>query len=204
MNRDAMNPYTRHSDDLPESTVDITPAVDTPGVDTPDVDLGQDPFDDGLSERLASAAPRRWRTRTTVVLTSMLILVGGFVGGLEVQKHWGAGTSTAAGTNGAGFSLPGGGYNLPGAGFTPGAGQGASAAPASGTTTGTVKLVDGDTVYITTSDGRTITVKTSGSTTVQTAAGGSLSDLTSGSTVTVQGQTGSDGSISASTITKAK
>jgi hypothetical protein len=124
-----------------------------------------------------------------------VIVVGGFIGGLEVQKHWGANTSLATPT-GAGFQ--------PGAGF-PGLGQAASAAPASGgTATGTVKLVDGDTVYITTSDGRTITVKTSGSTTVQTAVGGSLSDLTNGSSVTVQGQAGSDGSISASTITKAK
>jgi len=80
----------------------------------------------------------------------------------------------------------------------------APTAAAANTTTGTVKLVDGDTVYITTSDGRTITVKTSGSTAVQTTQGGSLGDLAAGSTVTVQGQTRSDGPISASAITKAK
>ena len=219
MNRDATNPYARHADDtadfaefgeiagpsetveVSESTVDGLPMDEVPVDELAEVDLDQDPFADGLSERLASSAPRRWRTRTTVVLTSLLILVGGFVGGLEVQKHWGAGGSTAASQTGLG---------APGAGFGSGAlpsgapVTGATTGSTTGATTGTVKLVDGDTVYITTSDGRTITVKTSGSTTVQTATGGSLGDLTSGSTVTVQGKTGSDGSISASTITKAK
>jgi hypothetical protein len=49
-----------------------------------------------------------------------------------------------------------------------------------------------------------ITVKTSGSTSVQVAQKGSLADLTAGSTVTISGQTGTDGTVTASTITKAK
>ena len=192
-----MNPYARHAGDTADVPTDLT-AEQTVDV-TPEVDLGDDPFADGLSERLAEAAPRRWRTRTTVVLACLVLLVGGFAGGLEVQKHWG---STGTATTGAGLGATGFPQSGAGPGF--GNGQAASGGTAANTTSGTVKLVDGDTVYITTSDGRTITVKTSGSTTVQTTQGGSISDLATGSTVTVQGQTGSDGSISASTITKAK
>jgi len=172
----------------------MNPELDDPTVD---VDLDEDPFADGLSERLAEAAPRRWRTRTTVVLMALVLAVGGFAGGLEVQKHWGNTGAATAGPAGLGGFQPGSG-NLPGSAPT------AAATAAANTTTGTVKLVDGDTVYITTSDGRTITVKTSGSTAVQTTQGGSLSDLAAGATVTVQGRTGSDGSVDATSITKAK
>jgi hypothetical protein len=196
-----MNPYARHADNPAEQTADTASEVDTPEVevDLGEVDLGEDPFADGLSERLAGAAPRRWRTRTTAVLACLVLLVGGFAGGLEVQKQWGSSATTTA------TARPGGGgFGQGGAGYGLGNGQTANAGTAANTTTGTVKLVDGNTIYITTSDGRTITVKTSGSTTVQTSQGGSLSDLSNGSSVTVQGQTGSDGSISASTITKAK
>lgn len=191
-----MNPNARRIDATADQTIAAPSEADTPELE---VDLGEDPFADGLSERLAATAPRRWRTRTTVVLACLVLLVGGFAGGLEVQKQWGSSATTTA------TARPGGaGFGQGGAGFGGGNGQTANAGAAANTTTGTVKLVDGNTIYITTSDGRTITVKTSGSTTVQTSQGGSLSDLSNGSSVTVQGQTGSDGSISASTITKAK
>lgn len=188
-----MNLNPRHAD-ADDTVVYSVPELEDP---TADVDLDQDPFADGLSERLAEAAPRRWRTRTTVILTALVLAVGGFTGGLEVEKHWGNTGATTAGP--AGFNPA-----QAGSGFAPGNLPTAAPSGAANATTGTVKLVDGDTVYITTSDGRTITVKTSGSTAVQTTQGGSLTDLAAGSTVTVQGQTGSDGSVNATSITKAK
>src|SRR5258706_5772672 len=106
-----MNRYARHIDDTADQTVATTPEVDTPEVQ---VDLGEDPCADGLSERLAAAATRRWRTRTTVVLACLVLLVGGFAGGLEVQKQWGASAATTATARpgGAGFGQGGAGLGL--------------------------------------------------------------------------------------------
>jgi hypothetical protein len=231
-----MNPYARHADDTADfdlvepagydpsgapTLIDpaAAPAYGDPTLADPaeaeaalagahEVDLSEDPFADDLSERLDAVAPRRWANRTTVALTGLVLLVAGFVGGAQVQKHWG---TPAAGTGGRATNPfanatanPFAGGNFGGTGRT-GTGTGATGGTrgAAGTT-GTVKLVDGTTIYLTTSDGQTLIIKTTPSTTVNVNQPGALKDLTPGATVTVQGQTGSDGSISASTITKAK
>jgi hypothetical protein len=46
-----------------------------------------------------------------------------------------------------------------------------------------------------------VIVKTTGKTSVSTAAKGSLKDIKAGQTVTVQGATGSDGSVAATSVT---
>jgi Cu/Ag efflux protein CusF len=71
-------------------------------------------------------------------------------------------------------------------------------------TTGTIKLVDGTTVYITLASGDIATVKTSASTTVRAEQSVKLNDLKVGQTVSVQGTTGSDGIITATTVTAQK
>jgi hypothetical protein len=164
--------------------------------------------DDSLAEELAKAAPKRWWNTTTVALSGIVLLVGGFVGGLEVQKQWGtaatpAARGGAAGYNGqnrgaGGYGFPGGGQRGTGQGATPGA----SAAAAG--TTGTVKLVDGATIYLQTPDGTVVTVKTDAKTTVSTAAKGKVSDVKAGQSVTVQGATGSDGTVTATSVTAQK
>ena len=92
-----------------------------------------DPRDDGLAQELAKAAPKQWWNKATIVLAAVVLLVGGFVGGLQAQKQWGA-TSTGSSNTGARF--PGGGagsgrygggagaYGFPGGGNFPGAGTG--------------------------------------------------------------------------------
>jgi hypothetical protein len=167
-----------------------------------DVDLDEDPFADDLTDQLAEKAPRRFATRTTAILGAALLLVVGFVGGAQVQKHWGKNSSQAASP----FSNLGGpragASGFPGFGGSVG-GQGQSSAGGA-TTTGTVKLVDGKTVYLQTADGNVVTVRTSGSTSVQLPRAGSLKDLTAGATVSVDGQTGSDGTVTATRITRTK
>jgi hypothetical protein len=69
-------------------------------------------------------------------------------------------------------------------------------------TTGTIKLVDGTTIYLTTANGDTVTVKTSGDTVVTTPA--AVSDLKAGATVTVQGTADADGIITANRVTASK
>jgi hypothetical protein len=69
-------------------------------------------------------------------------------------------------------------------------------------TEGTVKLLNGTTLYIVTSDGRTVTVRTSDDTTVRKATESALSDLAEGDTVTVDGTVGDDSSVTATAITE--
>ena len=171
----------------------------------------EDPRDDGLAAELAKAAPRRWWNRGTLVLGACALLLGGFLGGLQVQKHYGtsATVATARPGGGQGARAGGGGYGNFGGGqggFPGGAAPSAAAAPAAaaGPTTGKVKLIDGTTIYVETSDGTVVTVRTSGDTAVQTATKGKLKDVKAGDTVSVQGGADADGTVTATTVTKGK
>jgi hypothetical protein len=180
-----------------ETTVDGLEPVD------PGLKLSDDPFDDDLAGQLRAKAPLAV-TKVTVVLASLVLIVAGFVGGVLVQKNFGA---TASSTN-RGNNLPaalasrgaGGGGTFTGG--TGGVGRnGATAAPA---TTGKVTLVDGSTVYITTDNGDVVIVHTNTSTAVKSEQTSAVKDLAVGSTVTVSGSTGSDGSVTATQITQQK
>ncbi len=65
---------------------------------------------------------------------------------------------------------------------------------------GTVESVDGSTITLTTEDDETVTVTTSDDTEVSVTVELELSDLAEGDTVSVQGETGDDGSVAASVI----
>ena len=188
--------------------------ADLASAEEPD-DLLAQPLDDDLNERIAKAAPRRLANRATYVLAGLALLVAGFVGGAQVQKSYGtapAATGAPGGANPAAFpsqfagQFAGrgaqgtqGGQGAPGA---QGGNAGAGGQPGTrGGITGTVKLVDGTTVYVETADGQTLIVKTSGTTTVSVP--GALKDLTAGSSVTIVGQN-ADGTVTATSITKTK
>jgi hypothetical protein len=157
--------------------------------------LADDPFADDLNEQLAARAPRRLANRTTIALAGLVLAVGGFVAGAQVEKHFGhVGTPATAFPTAIPTGFRGGG--------TGGGGTGGGGTGGGGSTTGTVKLVDGTTVYITTANGDVITVRTNGSTTITQP--GSVTDLPVGSTVTVTGPAASDGTITASRIAKNK
>lgn len=168
------------------------------------VDLDEDPFDDDLADQLEQRAPRFTPNRLTLVLAAALLVVAGFVGGSLSQKQWGDSGGTTPTNPFAAGGPRNGASAFPGAGPSGLPGGFGGQASAASSITGTVKLVDGTTVYIVTGDGRVITVKTSGSTSVQVAQKGSLADLSAGSTVTISGETGADGTVTASTITRAK
>ncbi|WP_329103291.1 hypothetical protein OG792_26340 [Micromonospora sp. NBC_01699] len=162
--------------------------------------------DDDLAGELAAVAGRRWWNRATLYLGAAVLLIGGFAGGVQVQKSYGnpAGTGPAAAT-GRGAQRGAAGFpGFPGAAGRPGAtGTAAGADTETGTaqsTTGTVKLVDGTTVYLQTADGTVITVRTGADTAVAIARSGSLSDLRAGDTVTVDGPN-SAGTVTATRVT---
>jgi hypothetical protein len=184
-----------------ESAPDDTAVIPMVPPDEDDTDR-----DDGLATELAKAAPRTWWNRGTLVLGALAVLLGGFLGGVQVQKNWGA-TATTASNGRAGFNAQNrgtgaaGGYpGFTGGGQRTGAAPTASAAAAAGTT-GTVQLVDGDTIYLKTADGTVVTVKTSGKTAVRTSTKGTLKDVRSGDTVTVQGTPDAAGDVTATTVT---
>jgi len=166
--------------------------------------LETSPFAGDLDRELAARPPRRAMPGVTVYLAAGVLLVAGFVGGVQADKQWGSGSTSVssglpAGLGGArsgGRSGFGGGFG--GGGFGGGSGTGRGAGGGN-LTVGTVTLVDGKTIYVKTQTG-TVTVTTNGSTQVKVSKSGSVKDLAPGSTVVVQGTPSSDGSVTASTI----
>lgn len=174
---------------------------------------------DDLADALAHAAPKDWWNKGTVVLAAVVLLVGGFVGGLQAQKHWGTAATTTAGNgfnanrgaggygggrngygNFGGGQLPGGGAAAAGGGTA----QGGGGTTATAGTTGTVKLVDGTTIYVQTADGNVVTIKTTGKTAVSSASKSTVKSVKAGDSITVQGATASDGSVTATSVTTQK
>ena len=178
----------------------MTPASDDTAV-LPAVPAAPEPVaerDDGLAGELARAAPRRWWNRATVALGAVVLLLGAFLGGLQVQKHYGT-EPTATGFPSGGAGARGGG-SFPGGGAAPTAAAPAAAGP----TNGKVKLVNGSTIYVETADGTVVTVKTSGDTAVQRATRSKLKDVKAGDTVSVQGAADGQGTVTATTVTESK
>ena len=65
-----------------------------------------------------------------------------------------------------------------------------------------MKLVDGNNVYLTDSSGATIKVTLAPNASVTVTKKGKLSDLTPGTAVVVVGKTGTDGTVTATTVTQ--
>lgn len=188
--------------------------------------LETSPFDDDLQEVLAARPARAGGSRLTLALAGGVLLVAGLLLGIQVQKLLGgsapgrfpsraagagayAGAGQAPGGGGPGGGL-GGGYARGaggGGGFAGGgagrggAGAGAGAG-AGGMTFGTVKLVDGDKIYVQTVNGGVVTVTTSGDTKVQVTRSGKVSDLKPGSFVTVAGTADAQGQVAATSVTE--
>lgn len=193
-------------------TVELAPVPEDLLTGVDDVDLASDPFADDLSAQLAARAPRRYATRTTMVLAALVLLAIGFFAGAQVQKRYGTPAAGSQASGRSAFAAAGGNFgggNFGGGGFggqrqvgqtNPGAAQ--PSAAASNVTTGSVKLVDGTTLYVQTADGNVVTVRTGGTTAIQGTPHGKLSDLTPGTQVTVTGSASGDGVVTATKVAK--
>jgi hypothetical protein len=136
----------------------------------------------------------RWRRVPSSgrILGCLVLAAGGFVGGVLEAKHTGTTSATTGGTTAAAGARTG----AAGFGGGGGAGQGATA------TIGTVKLVDGSTIYVTTTNGSVVKVTTSGTTKLSVSATGKATDLKAGATISVTGTTDASGTINATAVTQ--
>lgn len=167
------------------------PAPEQPAHDEPVEPVDDDLFDESWE------APRK-TNRLTVVLVVALLVVGGFAGGVLVQKNHD--TALAAAAAGAGTRRAGG---ATGAGTGGGRGQGAqaTAAPGSADTPvvmGTVRTVDTDAIEVTDQSGAIVRVFVPRTATVTTRGLGGLAYNTP---VSVTGTKAVDGSVTATSVT---
>ncbi len=160
---------------------------------------GDDDWVEEYEEDLPHRPRRRLVTPFNLSLLGVLLVAGGFIAGVLVEK--GQTTSTTSAASGvAGLARRAGltGSGATGAGAAArslfGGGGGANA------TTGTVSLNNHGTLYITDSEGNTIkVVQASGGTVTRTDVG-SVSAIHPGDTVIVSGPKASDGTVTATSI----
>jgi hypothetical protein len=144
--------------------------------------------------------------RITVILGVGLLAAATFLGGIEAQKQWGDSSSSSgsgrfgafAGANGAARTGANGAGGAQGAQGAQG-GAGGFLGRGGGFTTGTVKLVQGSTIYVTTTDGNTVKVTVPSSATISKSVTEKVSGIHPGDTVTAIGTT-SNGVVKAATV----
>jgi hypothetical protein len=127
-------------------------------------------------------------------LAASALVAAGFWGGAAVEKGHASASGASAGPA-ARFRGGGGGGFAGGAGGFGGATGGTTAAA-----TGTVSVVDGNTLYVLTSSGSLVKVTLGKSTPITRNAKASAVDLRPGDTVVVQGSTGTDGVLTATSV----
>ncbi|MFI2608051.1 hypothetical protein [Kitasatospora sp. NPDC018619] len=143
-----------------------------------------------------AAPPRRKLPWLSLVLAGGVIATGAFSGGVWYQQDHG---STGSGKSSArpAVAAPTGGYGQGGS-RRGGQGQpGQGGQGQAGFARGTVKAVDGTTVYLTDSNGNTVKVTTGDATKVQLNREGKVGDLQPGQSVTVVGTPDADGGYTA-------
>ncbi|MFB8235385.1 hypothetical protein ACFC58_02430 [Kitasatospora purpeofusca] len=156
-----------------------------------------------------AAPPRRRLPWVPLVLSAAVIATAAFAGGVWYQRdrapERASGRTVAAGggaqqprPGATGAGQNGNRRNGQGAQGGQGGGQGTGGGQG-GFTRGTVKAVDGTTVYLTDANGNTVKVTTGDSTKVQLNKEGKVGDLQPGQSVTVVG-TPSDGGYAATQL----
>ena len=157
----------------------------TPPADQILPDGGTDEWDNPLPPPPPSHPGRR---RITAGLGAAVLLVAGFLVGIQVEKR--SVTPAAAATTSTG----GAGTPAAAGRFARGAGGGAG-----GVIAGTIKVIDGSTLYVTELSGNTVAVRTQGATISITSTGG-ISQVHPGQSVVVRGTTARNGSVSARSV----
>ncbi|MFJ9838945.1 hypothetical protein ACIRYZ_00485 [Kitasatospora sp. NPDC101155] len=148
-----------------------------------------------VSAELA-APPRRKLPWLSLVLAGGVIATGAFAGGVWYQQGQAPSGKSSSLKAAAAAGPAAGGYGQGGGRRGGQGGQGGQP----GFARGTVKAVDGNTVYLTDANGNTIKVTTADSTKVQLNKEGKVADLQPGQSVTVVGTPDSNGGYNASQL----
>jgi hypothetical protein len=159
--------------------------------------LSTSPFDKDVTEDLAAAPPPRRRLpKLTLTLAGIILIMAGFLGGIQANKAWGSNSGSASSVSSLINAARSGRTGT----FQFGNRFGGASAP--GGTSGTIKLVDGSTIYVQTAGGTVLIVNTNTNTKISLTKSGTTSDLKAGQTVTVQGTSGSSGTMTATSVTQ--
>jgi hypothetical protein len=176
-------------------------------LDDDDLDVLSSPL--GNDDELAAVLTRRSRAKLpslTLVLAALVVASAGFLGGIVVGKHYGSSGSgspaSAFSRFAAGASAPAGGTGSGSGAGLGGRGGGGGAFAAGNATIGTIKLIDGGTVYVQTSAGDIVQVSTSAGTRVTASSTVPVKDLQPGETVIVLGSKNSRGGVTATSISQ--
>jgi hypothetical protein len=172
-----------------------------------------------IEDRLASdqqELPRRPRRRllapVPLALLGVLMIAGGFIAGVLVQK--GQSPSNSSGSGGAGlaarFAALRGGQASSSSGTTAAGGEAGGSggggagrfgtSGAGGPTVGQVSYVHGSTLYVTNTQGNTVKVTTSAGASITKTVSTDVHGIHPGETVIVQGTQSPNGAISARSI----
>lgn len=173
-------------------------------------ELGSDEPGDANDEWPVRGPAKGIRLRLPVaVLVTALLVAGGFWGGAIAEKDHGGSSSTAASALAGRFRSAAGGTaatgatggGLAGGGFRGGGGFGGAGGTATtAAATGTVSVVDGNTLYVLTATGSLVKVTLGQSTTVTRNATTAADGLRPGDTVVVQGSAATNGNVTATSI----
>jgi hypothetical protein len=164
-------------------------------------DVLSSPLDDGSGiTAVLTRRPRAKLPSLTLVLAAIVVASAGFLGGALVGKHYGSSGSGAA----AAFSRFAGARASASTGAGAGSGAGGRAGLFGGgnATVGTIKLIDGATVYVQTTAGDIVQVATSAGTKVTVSSTVPVTSLRPGQTVIVEGSKNSSGAIAATSISQ--
>jgi hypothetical protein len=190
---------------LPGTALDLTGAPDSieRPADRPEDVLAEPPDARDISAEL-SAPPRRKLPWPALLLTTAVVAALAFTGGALVEKGRATGSARpgAAGGAAAGAARTGGAQGAAAGGPAGGGAAGGAGGAGGGMTVGTIKVVDGSTIYVTDAQGDIVKVTTSKSTQVSESKSGKVSDLEPGQSVTVRGDQNSSGDVTATTVTE--
>jgi hypothetical protein len=171
--------------------------------DDPDMELYDD---EEPADTLPVRPRRRLLTPISGGLLAVVLVAGGFIGGVQVQKHQGGSGSGSGGGARNGLPAAFAARLAQGGGAATGTGAGGTGAArtgggSGGATAGTVANVKGSTLYVSSADGTTVKVKTNDNSKVTRNASSSVGSVHPGDTVVIQGATASSGTVTASSIT---
>jgi hypothetical protein len=184
-----------HLDDDDDGTSDLLDMLSTPLDD-----------DDAELTAVLTRRPRAKLPSLTLILAAIVVASAGFLGGALVGKHYGTSSTgnLAAAFRGLAAARAGASSSAsPGTGSRTGFPGGGGGLFGSGNATiGSIKLIDGSTIYVQTTAGDIVQVATSAATKVTVSSTVPVQDLKPGETVIVEGSKNSSGAVAATSISQ--